>query len=184
MRLTELRRDTEASVSALGGRSTEFPVGAFLSDFFKWFRKEIASMPTTFADCNENITYYALIDIYQMLAGEGCEHEPELKKLPHSYDASVLQNFLMEIGRIAKRLMKNWWNAHGLPYYMRKIEEENWVSFSVYYLQETLCVHHMIYVFLSSLKPMKVLEVNAPMRAKMAREQRLPHVGLRDQNSW
>jgi hypothetical protein len=34
-RLVELHRDMEASVSALGGRSAEFPIGASVSDFFK-----------------------------------------------------------------------------------------------------------------------------------------------------
>jgi regulator of replication initiation timing len=71
-KLAELRRDTEASVSALGGRSAEFPTGASLSNFFKWFQTEIASMPTTFMECNKNITCYALINIFQMLATEGC----------------------------------------------------------------------------------------------------------------
>jgi hypothetical protein len=75
-------------------------------------------MPTSFAECNENITYYTLIGIFQMLAGEGCEHVPELKKLAHSFDASILQKISMEAGSIAKRLMKNWWNALGLPYCM------------------------------------------------------------------
>jgi hypothetical protein len=37
-RLAELRHDMEASVSALGGRSAEFPTGSSLSDFFKWFQ--------------------------------------------------------------------------------------------------------------------------------------------------
>jgi hypothetical protein len=60
-----------------------------------------------------------------MLAGEGCEHVPELKKLAHSCDALILQNFPGEIGCIAKRLVKNGWNVHGLPYYMRKIKEAN-----------------------------------------------------------
>jgi hypothetical protein len=63
-RHVELQRDTEVSVSALGGRSVEFPSGASLSDFFKWFQMEIKSMPTTFAECNENITYYTLIDVF------------------------------------------------------------------------------------------------------------------------
>jgi hypothetical protein len=133
-KLAELRRDMEASVSGLGGWSVEFPAGASLSGFFKWFLKEIESMPTSFAECNENITYYTLTDIFQMLAGEGCEHVPELKKLAHSFDASILQKNSMETGSIAKRLMKNWWNAHGLPYCMWKIEEENQVSFDIYYL--------------------------------------------------
>jgi hypothetical protein len=68
-KLAKLRRNMEAFVSALGGRITEFPTGASLSDLFKSFRKEIESMPTTFAECNENITYYTLIGVFQMLAG-------------------------------------------------------------------------------------------------------------------
>jgi hypothetical protein len=75
-------------------------------------------MPTAFAECNENITCYILVGIFQMLAEEGCEHLSKLKKLALSCDASVLQDFPMEAGRIAKRLVKNWWTKHGLPYYM------------------------------------------------------------------
>jgi hypothetical protein len=99
-----------------------------LSDFIEWFWAEVTMMPTAFAECNENITCYALIGIFQMLAGEGCEQLPELKKLALSCDASVLQHFLVETGWIVKRLTKNWWTRHGLPYCMQKIEEENWVS--------------------------------------------------------
>jgi hypothetical protein len=152
-------------VSALGGQSAEFPFDASLSDFFKWFQMEIKSMPTTFMECNKNITCYALIGIFQMLAGEGCEHMSELRKLAHFYDALVLQNFPMEIGHIAKRLVKNWWNAHGLPYCMRKIEEENRVSFAIYYLRASLCKTRLTYLFFSSLKLTKALEATAPARA-------------------
>jgi regulator of replication initiation timing len=63
-KLVELRHNVEASVSALGGRSTEFPAGASLSDFLKWFQKEIESMPKAFVECNDNITCYALIGIF------------------------------------------------------------------------------------------------------------------------
>jgi hypothetical protein len=101
----------------------------------------------------------------------------ELRKLANSYDASILQNFPVETSHIAKRLVKNWWNVHGLPYCMRKIEEDNGVTFSIYYLQATLCLHRLICLFLSSLKLMKASEATAPMRAlkqaEMAREQRL-----------
>jgi hypothetical protein len=79
---------------------------------------EVTAMPTTFAKCNENITYYALIGVFLMLAGEGCEHLPELKKLALSGDASILQNFPTKTDQIVKRLVKNWWNKHGLPYCM------------------------------------------------------------------
>jgi hypothetical protein len=69
-----------------------------MSDFFRWFQKEIKSLPTVFVECNENITYYALVGVFQMLAEEGCEHVPELKKLALSYDDSVLRDFPAETG--------------------------------------------------------------------------------------
>jgi hypothetical protein len=75
-------------------------------EFFRWFQKEIKSMPTAFAECNENITCYALVGVFQMLAGEGCEHVLELKKLSLSYDDSVLRDFPMETSQVAKRLVK------------------------------------------------------------------------------
>jgi hypothetical protein len=36
-KLAELRRNTEASVATLDGRSAEFPTDASLSDFLEWF---------------------------------------------------------------------------------------------------------------------------------------------------
>jgi hypothetical protein len=72
-------------------------------------------MPTAFAECNENVTCYALIGVFQILVGEGCEHLPELKKLALSCDTSVLWDFFVETGQIAKKLVKNWWTKHGLP---------------------------------------------------------------------
>jgi hypothetical protein len=77
-----------------------------LSDFLEWFQAEDAAMPTAFPECNDNITCFALIGIFQMLAGEGCENLLELKKLAVSYNASV-RDFLMETGQIVKRLVKN-----------------------------------------------------------------------------
>jgi hypothetical protein len=70
-KLAKLPHETEATVATLGGRSAKFPAGASLSDFFKWFRKEIESMPTAFVKCSENITSYALVGVFQMLAREG-----------------------------------------------------------------------------------------------------------------
>jgi hypothetical protein len=84
-------------VATLEGRSVEFPTGASLSDFLEWFQTEVVAMPSAFAECNENITCYALIGLFQMLVGEGCEHLLELKKLALSCDASVLQDFPVEV---------------------------------------------------------------------------------------
>jgi hypothetical protein len=121
-------------------------------------------MPTAFAECNENIICYALIGIFQMLAGGGCEHVLELRKLAHSYDALVLQNFPLETGRTVKRLVKNWWNVDGLPYCMRKIEKENRVSFVIYCLRGSLYATCLTCLFFFSLKLMKALEVTALAR--------------------
>jgi hypothetical protein len=115
-------------VATLSGRRTKFPTDASLSDLFEWFWVKVVAMPTTFVECNENITCYALSVVFQMVAGEGCEHLPELKKLALSCDASVLRDFSAETSRIVKRLVKNWWTRHGLPYCMQKIEDENRVS--------------------------------------------------------
>jgi hypothetical protein len=79
---------------------------------------EVQALPTTFAECNENITCFMLVGVFKMLAGVECEHLPELKKLPLSCDALILHDVTNDIGRIAKKLMKNWWTNHGLPYYM------------------------------------------------------------------
>jgi hypothetical protein len=80
-------------VARLGGRSAKFTTEASLSDFFEWFRAKVTAMPTAFVECNENITCYPIIGVFQMLVGEGCEHLPGLKKLVLSYDALVLQDF-------------------------------------------------------------------------------------------
>jgi hypothetical protein len=119
-----------------------------------------------------------------MLAGEGCENVPELRKLAHSYDASVLQIFLVETGCIAKRLVKNWWNAHGLLYCMRKIEEENQVIFVIYCLQATLCTTQLTCLVLSSLKLTKALEVTTPMRALKRAETAHGRRLLREEPPW
>jgi hypothetical protein len=66
-----------------------------------------------------------------MLAGVECGHLSELKKLVLSCNDSLLHDVPDDVGRIVKRLMKNWWVKHGLPYCMQKIEEENRVSFIV-----------------------------------------------------
>jgi hypothetical protein len=150
MKLAELQRDTEASVAVLGRRSAEFPSDASLSDFLDWFWEEVVAMPTTFAECNENITCYAFIGVFQMLTGVGCKHLPELKKLALSCDASVLQDFPMEADQIAKRHLKNWWTKHGLPYCMQKIEEENRVIFVALSLVVTFCMSMSNFCFLSA----------------------------------
>jgi hypothetical protein len=111
-----------------------------------------------------------------MLAGEGCEHLSELKKLDLSCDASVLWDFLTETGWIAKTFVKNWWTKHGLPYCMQKIKEENRVSSSTLSLGADLCMSLSNYLLLTSLKLLKILEVVTAMRVSrlqvMARKPR------------
>jgi hypothetical protein len=121
-------------------------------------------MPTAFVECNENITCYALIRIFHMLAGEGCEHLLELKELALFCDASVLQDFPIVASRIAKRLVRNWWTEHGLPYYMQKVKEENRVSSATLFLgvdlHESLCNS----LFLTGQRLMKISEAVMTMR--------------------
>jgi hypothetical protein len=90
--------------------------------------------------CKKNITCFALVGVFKMLAGVECEHLLELKKLALSCDASILHDVPDDIGRIAKKLVRNWWTNHGLPYCMQKIKEENRVSFATMCFDERRCV--------------------------------------------
>jgi hypothetical protein len=89
---------------------------ATVSTMLDWFLS--GGSGTAFAECNENITYFMLISVFKMLAGVQCEHLPELKKLALSCDASILHDMSDDVGRIAKKLVKNWWTNHGLSYCM------------------------------------------------------------------
>jgi hypothetical protein len=100
--LAELWWFAEASVATLRGRRVEFPANASVSNLLEWFQVHVVAMPTAFTECNNNITCLALIGIFKMLVGEGCEHLPELKKLALSYNASLLQDFPKDLGRITK----------------------------------------------------------------------------------
>jgi hypothetical protein len=140
-KLAGLRCDTEESVAALGGRYDDFPAtNAPVSNLLDWFRTEVRVLPTTFAECKKNITCFALVGVFKMLAGVECEHLLELKKLALSCDASILHDVPDDIGRIAKKLVRNWWTNHGLPYCMQKIKEENRVSFATMCFDERRCV--------------------------------------------
>jgi hypothetical protein len=83
---------------------------------------EVWALPTTFAECNENITCFALVGVFKMLAMVECEHLPELKKLAMSCDASIMHDLPDDIGRIAKKLMRNWWTKHGWHNVYRKLK--------------------------------------------------------------
>jgi hypothetical protein len=111
-KLAELRRDT---------RCKDFPAtDVIVSNLLDWFRMEVWALPTSFVECNKNITCFALVGIFKMLMGVKCEHLSELKKLALSCNASILHDVSDDIGRIAKKLMRNWWTNHGLPYCMQK----------------------------------------------------------------
>jgi hypothetical protein len=51
-----------------------------------------------------------------MLVGVECEHLPKLKKLVLSCDSSFVHDVSDDIGRIAKKLVKNWWRTSKLRY--------------------------------------------------------------------
>jgi hypothetical protein len=109
----------EVTVAALGGRCMDFPsANTTVTDFLESFQMEVQALPIFFSKCNDNITCCALIGVIKMLA-----------RVALSCDDSLLHDVPNDVGRIAKRLVKNWWVKHGLPYCMQKIEEENRVTF-------------------------------------------------------
>jgi hypothetical protein len=78
--------------------------------------------------------------------------------MPISCDASLLQDFPAETGRIAKKLVKNWWTKHGLPYCMQNIKEENWVSSATLFLWVDKRISLSNYLILASPRLMKIQE--------------------------
>jgi hypothetical protein len=58
-----------------------------------------------------------------------CGHLPELQKLAISCDTSLLHNVPDNLGKIAGKLVHNWWTNHGLSYYMQRVKKDNRVNF-------------------------------------------------------
>jgi hypothetical protein len=109
-KLAELRCDMEESVVALewGGGCMDFPAtNATISSLLDWFWTEVRVVLIAFAKCNKNINCFTLVGVFKVLAGVECEHLPDLKKLTLSYDASILLDVPDDIGRIAKKPVKN-----------------------------------------------------------------------------
>jgi hypothetical protein len=57
-----------------------------------------------------------LVGVFKMLVGVECEHLPKLKNLVLSCDSSFVHDVPDDIGRIAKKLVKNWWRTGKLRY--------------------------------------------------------------------
>jgi hypothetical protein len=69
-----LRRELEKSVGQLGRQCLEFPnMGRTIGGILDWFKLEVQALPNTFAEANQNITYYAGAGILKMLVGTGCK---------------------------------------------------------------------------------------------------------------
>jgi hypothetical protein len=64
-----------------------------------------------------------------MLAGVKCGHLSELWKLAISCNASILHDVPEDLGKIAGKLLCNWWTNHRMSYCMQRVEEDNRVSF-------------------------------------------------------
>jgi hypothetical protein len=106
-KLAELWHDMEESIAMLGGDAWIFSTtNATVSDMLEWFRTEVQSFSTTITECNENITCFALIGAFKMLAGVECGHLPELKKSALLCDASLLHDVRDDLGKIARRVVK------------------------------------------------------------------------------
>jgi hypothetical protein len=129
-KLVGLRNDVEKSVAMLGGQCFEFPAtNATVGTMLDWFWMEVQALPTAFAESIQNITCYAVAGILKMLARVKCGHLSELRKLAMSCDASILHDIPEDLGKIARNLVRNWWTNHGLLYCLRRVEEDNRVSF-------------------------------------------------------
>jgi hypothetical protein len=48
-------------------------VGRTIGGILDWFKAEVQALPNTFAEANQNITYYAGAGILKMLVGTGCK---------------------------------------------------------------------------------------------------------------
>jgi hypothetical protein len=67
---------------------------------------EVLALPTAFAKCKENVTYFALIGVFKMLTCVECEHLLELKKPGLSCDASLLHDVPDDLGSTAKKTLE------------------------------------------------------------------------------
>jgi hypothetical protein len=99
-----------------------------------------------------------------MLAGEGCEHLPQLKELALSYDASVLQDFPSDIGRIAKKaceeLVDQAWSI--ILYAEDQRREPGELHYILFLVQKRISLSFGS--FLCSQKTVKFSRVTMPMR--------------------
>jgi hypothetical protein len=86
----------------------DFPAtNATISSLLDWFWTEVRVVLIAFAKCNKNINCFTLVGVFMVLAGVECEHLPDLKKLTLSYDASILLDVPDDVGRRAKKPVKN-----------------------------------------------------------------------------
>jgi hypothetical protein len=70
----------------------------------------------------------------------------------------------VEVGQIAKRIVKNWWTKHGLPYYMQKIDKEIRVSSAALFLEVDKRISLSNCLFLTSPRLMKIPVAMVAMR--------------------
>jgi hypothetical protein len=118
-KLAGLHVDVEKSVATLDGQCSKFPAAnTTIGTILDWVWTEVQALPTAFGESNKNITCYVVAGILKMLAGVKCEHLPELWELAMSCDVSILHGIPKDNGKIAGRLVHNWWNNHGLSYCM------------------------------------------------------------------
>jgi hypothetical protein len=97
----------EESIAVLGERCMDFPTtNATVADLLDWFRMEVQALPTALTECNENVTCFALVGVFKMLAGVECEHVPELRKFALSCDTSLLHNVPNDLGKTVRKLVK------------------------------------------------------------------------------
>jgi hypothetical protein len=76
-------------------------------------------VPDTVWQLNDNFAALAIECVLNMLSNEGCQELSHLRELAASQGASVLQDVLNDVQKLAGRIMRRWWKPDGMPEALR-----------------------------------------------------------------
>jgi hypothetical protein len=82
---------------------------------------------------NDNFTVLGIEGVLSMLHGQGCQELGRLHDLAGSSDASVLEEVLEDVCKLAWQIMRRWWKPHGLPEALHRLEEAHTKTLSDFY---------------------------------------------------
>jgi hypothetical protein len=86
-------------------------------EIIAWFEKEIQALPDVIVKANKNFLVYCLVGVLKMLQGHAnWSHINGLGTIMNLCDASIQDEVLDDIAKLAARIVKRWWSSYGLPY--------------------------------------------------------------------